>query len=158
MSIRTPDIRVLGPDDGAAMRRLLDCFGQAFEDVATYSARQPEDAYLQGLLGSPHFIAIAAFAPDGEVLGGLAGYVLPKFEQARAEFYLYDLAVAEAHRRQGLARALIETLRRLAAERGIYVIFVQADQGDEPAIALYTQLGQREEVLHFDILPAAGPG
>ena len=35
--------------------------------------------------------------------------------------------------------------------RGAYVIFVQADIIDEPAIALYSKLGAREEVLHFDI-------
>jgi aminoglycoside 3-N-acetyltransferase I len=28
---------------------------------------------------------------------------------------------------------------------------VQADHGDDPAIALYTKLGTREDVLHFDI-------
>ncbi len=42
-------------------------------------------------------------------------------------------------------------LRRIAAARGSYVIFVQADLGDAPAIALYSKLGRREEVLHFDI-------
>jgi aminoglycoside 3-N-acetyltransferase I len=33
------------------------------------------------------------------------------------------------------------------------VIFLQADSGveEEAAIALYTKLGRREEVLHFDI-------
>jgi aminoglycoside 3-N-acetyltransferase I len=31
------------------------------------------------------------------------------------------------------------------------VVFVQADRGDDPAIALYTKLGTREDVLHFDI-------
>jgi aminoglycoside 3-N-acetyltransferase I len=31
---------------------------------------------------------------------------------------------------------------------------VQADLGDEPAIALYSKLGAREDVLHFDIAPA----
>jgi aminoglycoside 3-N-acetyltransferase I len=30
-------------------------------------------------------------------------------------------------------------------------MFVQADMGDEPAIALYSKLGVREDVLHFDI-------
>jgi aminoglycoside 3-N-acetyltransferase I len=30
---------------------------------------------------------------------------------------------------------------------------VQADRGDEAAIALYTKLGIREDVLHFDIAP-----
>jgi aminoglycoside 3-N-acetyltransferase I len=33
------------------------------------------------------------------------------------------------------------------------VIFVQADYGDDPAIALYTKLGSREDVIHFDIPP-----
>jgi len=48
---------------------------------------------------------------------------------------------------------LIEKLREVAAQRGAYVIFVQADTGieDEPAVALYTNLGRREDVLHFDI-------
>jgi aminoglycoside 3-N-acetyltransferase I len=59
--------------------------------------------------------------------------------------------VDEAHRREGIATALIEELRRIAAARGAYVIYVQADYGDDPAIALYTKLGAREDVLHFDI-------
>jgi aminoglycoside 3-N-acetyltransferase I len=31
------------------------------------------------------------------------------------------------------------------------VIYVQADHVDPPAVALYTKLGVREDVLHFDI-------
>jgi len=46
---------------------------------------------------------------------------------------------------------LIEELRHIAAARGAYLIFVQADYGDDPAIALYTKLGKREDVMHFDI-------
>jgi aminoglycoside 3-N-acetyltransferase I len=65
-----------------------------------------------------------------------------------------------AHRREGIATALIEELKRIAATRGAYVIFVQADTGaeDEPAIALYTKLGTREDVLHFDIVVDGGDG
>ncbi len=33
------------------------------------------------------------------------------------------------------------------------MVFVQADLDDDPAIALYTKLGVREDVLHFDIAP-----
>ena len=144
--------RVLDQQDVAVLRKMLAMFGRAFGAVRTYTASQPDDAYLQQLLGSETFIAVAAL--DGpEVVGGLAGYVLPKFEQARSEFYIYDLAVAEAYRRRGVATAMIRELQALAAKRGIYVIFVQADQGDDPAIALYTKLGVREEVLHFDIAP-----
>ena len=149
------DVRVLGSEDTASLRAMLAMFGRAFGEVATYTSRQPDDTYLAGLIGSGSFVAIAAF--DGvAVIGGLAAYVLPKFEQARSEIYIYDLAVAEGHRRQGVATALIGELRQLAVERGAYVIFVQADHGDAAAIALYTKLGVREDVLHFDIAPMPG--
>lgn len=136
------------------LRTMLRMFAEVFDDAPTYLHRQPDDAWLARLLGSDSFIAIGAYAAD-ELVGGLAGYVLPKFEQARSEFYIYDLAVAPAYRRQGVATAMIRCLQALAAERGIYVIFVQADHGDDPAIALYTKLGMREDVLHFDIAPRA---
>jgi aminoglycoside 3-N-acetyltransferase I len=80
-------------------------------------------------------------------------YELDKLEQARREVYIYDLAVSSTHRRTGVATALIQHLRRIAAERGAWVVYVQADHGDDPAIALYTKLGSREDVLHFDIAP-----
>ena len=148
-------VRALGPNDVAPMRDMLSMFGEAFEDVRTYTDRQPDDDYLRQLLSSPAFIAVAAFR-GGKVVGGLAAYVLPKFEQVRSEVYIYDLAVQECYRRMGVATAMIAELRKLATARGAYVIFVQADYGDEPAIALYTKLGVREDVLHFDIAPTTG--
>jgi len=84
-------------------------------------------------------------------LGGLVAYELDKFEQARREVYIYDLAVRPAHRRQGIATALIARLGEIAARRSAWVIYVQADYGDDPAIALCEKLGVREAVLHFDI-------
>ncbi len=143
---------VLGPDDLDQMRDMLGVFGQAFDDVDTYCAAQPSQAYLEELLASDSFIAIAALA-DGAVVGGLAAYELRKFERERSEIYIYDLAVAVSHRRLGIATALIEELKRIASDRGAWVVFVQADLGDDPAIELYTKLGIREDVLHFDIAP-----
>ena len=148
----TIDVRVLTADDVALARAMLTLFGREFDDEPTYAHKQPEDRYLHRLLGSDTFVALVAQV-DHQVVGGLAGYVLPKFEQARSEFYIYDLAVDAAHRRRGVATAMIERLKRLAHTRGIYVIFVQADHGDDAAIALYTKLGVREDVLHFDIAP-----
>jgi len=63
--------------------------------------------------------------------------------------------VVEAERRKGVATALIAELQRIAGSIGAWVIYVQADFGDEPAIALYTKLGIREDVMHFDIAPQA---
>lgn len=148
------DIRQLGAADVPLMRDVLSLFADAFDDRRTYLSQQPDNAYLSGLLGDENFICIAAC--DGpRVIGALAGYVLRKFEQARSECYIYDLAVDAGCRRQGVATGMIAELREIAVARGIYVIFVQADYGDDPAIALYTKLGTREDVMHFDIHPAS---
>lgn len=149
--------RALNASDVGEFRSLLALFGSAFDDRKAYLSAQPDDDYLRRLLASDTFIAVATF--DGMTLiGGIAAYVLPKFEQARSEVYIYDLAVHEQHRRKGVATSLITKLKRLAAERGAYVIYVQADYGDDAAIALYTKLGTREDVMHFDILPADTAG
>jgi len=148
----TATIHRLGSDDIAMMKSLSAMFGVAFDDIPTYSGSSPSAEYLEKLLGGETFIALAAV--DGSVVvGGLAAYELTKYEQERSEIYLYDLAVLEEHRRRGIATRLIEELKAIAGERGVYEIFVQADTAieDEPAIALYSKLGAREEVLHFSI-------
>jgi aminoglycoside 3-N-acetyltransferase I len=144
------EIRRLGAGDVHLLEATNAMFGRAFEDPDAYVSKRPSPAYLARLLGGESFVAVCAIAA-GEVVGGLAGYVLEKFEQERREIYLYDLAVDVAHRRKGIATALIRELCAIARDRGAYVVYVQADLADDPAIALYTRLGTREEVLHFDI-------
>jgi aminoglycoside 3-N-acetyltransferase I len=146
----TPEIRRLGPDELPLMRQLNELFAEAFDDRDSYASRPPDDDYLRRLLTRDNVLALAALA-EGDVVGGLVAYELPKFEQARSEIYIYDLAVSESHRRRGIATALIEHLRAIAVRREAWVIYVQADYGDDPAISLYEKLGVREEVLHFDI-------
>lgn len=140
----------LGTADVAAMRTMNALFGEVFEDAASYASVPPDDEYLRDLLARDAFFALAAW--DGATMvGALAGYELIKFEQQRSEFYIYDLAVREEWRRQGVATALIEALKPIARARGGWTIFVQADPVDLPAVALYEKLGTREDVLHFDI-------
>jgi aminoglycoside 3-N-acetyltransferase I len=143
-------IRRLSASDVSLLRQLNALFGKAFADPATYGAQPPSSAYLEGLLAKDHIIALVA-SVSGEVVGGLVAYELDKFERMRREIYIYDLAVSHAHRRRGIASALIRSLQDIALERGAFVIFVQADYGDDAAIALYEKLGARKEVLHFDI-------
>ena len=149
-SAKQISIHRLTSGDHALMDALLTTFAQAFNEPETYEGKRPSSSYLRKLLGSDYFIAIVALQ-NGEVVGGLAAYELQKFEQERSEIYIYDLAVSEANRREGVATALIQDLKKLARERAAYVIFVQADLVDEPAIALYSRMGVREDVLHFDI-------
>lgn len=157
MTIHSFCIRQLALDDVELLETMSTMFGEAFGDAETYSAARPSKTYLQRLLGSDYFIALAALK-NGAVVGGIAAYELHKFEQERSEIYIYDLAVLAERRREGIATALIQELKKIAAARGAYVIFVQADIGDAPAIELYTKLGIREDVLHFDIAVAGGNG
>lgn len=145
-------IRRLAAADLPLMGALCRMFGEAFDEEETYTANPPSAGYLRKLLRGESFIALAALKNE-QVVGGLAAYELRKFEQERSEIYIYDLAVAAGHRREGIATALISALASLAAERGAGVMFVQADTGaeDQAAIALYSKLGKREDVLHFDI-------
>lgn len=149
-------LRQLAPADFALLRALNALFGEAFDDPHTYGAKPPSDAYLKTLLAKEHLVALAALV-EQQVVGGLVAYELDKFEQPRRELYIYDLAVAEPYRRQRIATALIDRLRQIAAQRDAYVVYVQADRDDEPAIALYHKLGSRREVLHFDIEVARKP-
>lgn len=143
-------IKRLSSNDVSLLRQLNALFGKAFADDETYGSEPPSDAYARDFLDKQHIVTAVALAAD-VVVGGLVAYELDKFEKARREFYIYDLAVDELHRRQGIATSLINHLKDIAARRGAWVVYVQADHGDDPAIALYGKLGVREAVLHFDI-------
>lgn len=97
-----------------------------------YADAPPDEPWAARGLANPDHIALLA-EQDGTPVGALTAYVLPKFEQARSEIYIYDLAVLEAARRQGVASALIDHLRAIARDIGAWTIFVQADIDPEDA-------------------------
>ena len=146
-------LRRLKQTDLAAMRSLNVLFGEVFEDPESYQNDMPSDDYLRRFLASENTIVFVA-EEDGTVIGGLVAYILDKFEQERREVYLYDLAVATDHHRQGIGHRLIEDLKTAAYEAGAYVVFVQADEGDE-AIKFYESLAPTENLrtrnFDFDV-------
>lgn len=71
-----------------------------------------------------------------------AGFVLAR--QAAGEAEILTIAVSRQHRRRGLGRLLMDAvLRRLYAER-VGSLFLEVDENNEPALALYRRLGFRE--------------
>nr|WP_294809880.1 GNAT family N-acetyltransferase [uncultured Sphingomonas sp.] len=144
-------VRRLEAGDAAVLGRLKALFDEAFEQPGRMAA----DAGFERLLARAEVILLVA-EDGGELAGGLLAYALPHVDPARDELYLYDLAVAEAHRRRGVASALIEALGGLATKLGASAIFVQADDDDAAAQALYARFGEGRRVHHFDILPAQG--
>ncbi|MFK8795752.1 GNAT family N-acetyltransferase [Planococcus plakortidis] len=133
----------------ALFRELNALFADAFEEQETYLGNPPTDGYLLSLLAKEHVLVCTAMS-CGELAGGLVAYVLDKFEQQRKEVYIYDLAVASKYRRKKIATQLIRFVQGQAEKLGAWVVFVQADPVDTAAVKLYSSIGKREDVLHFD--------
>ncbi len=145
--------RRLKSGDTAPLRALLNVFRVAFAEPDSERQYEPDDGYINTLLSDPTCVVLVACNDRDDVVGGLVAYELRKFERPQSELYLYDLAVDDRFRRQGIATELIERLGQIGVAAGAYVIFVQADTVDAPAVALYTKLciSIEADVLHFDI-------
>jgi hypothetical protein len=78
--IRISPRSALTSGDVGLRRDLLAVFGDAVDDKEAYAGAPPSEDYLRSLLNSDPFIALAALQGDA-VVGGLAAYVLRKFEQ-----------------------------------------------------------------------------
>ena len=122
------DIRVLRPgDDGlvAAASHLFD--GPARADAtARFLA---ED-------GNHLLVAYEEEQPVGFVTG-----VEVTHPDKGTEMFLYELAVDEPFRRQGIGRALVEGLAARARAAGCYGMWVLTDEDNEAARATYEGIG-----------------
>ena len=59
----------------------------------------------------------------------------------RSELFLNEVGVMEGARRRGVARALVDELKRIGRERGCVSIWVLTDEGNEAAMRLYRSTG-----------------
>ena len=59
----------------------------------------------------------------------------------RSELFLNEVAVMERARRRGVARALIDELKRLGRDRGCGVMWVLTDEDNAAAMRLYRSAG-----------------
>ncbi|MCB4767587.1 GNAT family N-acetyltransferase [Ancylobacter sp. Lp-2] len=81
---------------------------------------------------------VATDGPGGRPTGFILTHgVAPEME-------ILSVAVARTHRGGGIGRALVEkTMARLAAE-GFATLFLEVEEGNRPALALYERAGFRE--------------
>ena len=104
-----------------------------------------EDTPQVALLDDPRTVFLVA-ERDGEVVGFVFGYVLPRRHGNATELFVYELGVDEAHRRQGIARQLLEALLDGQEES-----FVLTEPDNEAANAVYRSLGgKRSEAVMWE--------
>lgn len=126
--------------DGISVRLLEPGDERVVRELATHDG--PGDP--EALLADPRTFLLVAF--DGERPVGLVlAHELPRRHGDRAKLFVYEVDVAESHRRRGIASALLGRLADLARERGIRAGFVFADPGNGPANALYRSAGGATE-------------
>ena len=121
---------------GIAIRLLAPGNEGVVRELATYDG--PGDP--QALLADRRTLMLVAF--DGHrPVGFVLAHELPRRHGDAAKLFVYEVDVAESHRRRGIASALLAQLAELARERGIRKGFVLTEPGNGPANALYRNAG-----------------
>jgi len=129
-------IRALGPGDDAAVVAAQHLFDGPARAEAT-----------ERFLAEPGSHLLVAYV-DEEPAGFVSGVEVTHPDKG-TEMFLYELAVDEAHRRRGYARALVEALGALARERGCVGMFVFVDDDNEAGRAAYRSAGGTEASRPF---------
>lgn len=148
-------------EDAAALRDLIAALNRDQGD--------PDDlltaAHLhRDVIGDATTITMLAEAADGTLVGYAIAH--PTYETGHAErgLYVADLYVAPAHRRRGIARALLSAVARAGHAQGARHLWLTAKAQNTAAHAFYRRLGSRgESVMAFAVVQqdflnlAAGP-
>ena len=87
-------------------------------------------------------VSYAQFLVADEGSGRIAGYVVAL--DAADEGEILNLAVAEAGRRRGLGRALVEAILERLRSRGVRQVYLEVRESNAAARALYTAFGFKE--------------
>ena len=128
---REYSIEPLGPDSGAALAALHR------EDFV----RPWTDGEFEQLIAQDTVFGFAGLE-TGKGKAGPVGFVLARLAAGEAE--ILTLAVARSHRREGLGWRLMDAvLRELHAQRA-EKLFLEVDETNQAAIALYRRFGFRE--------------
>lgn len=106
-------------------------------------------ALLRDVIAAPGTLAMVA-ERDGALIGYATGH--PTYETGYAErgVYVGDLYVDPAHRRQGVARALLAALARTGHAQGARHLWLTAQEANHAAHALYRRIGGHgERIIAF---------
>ena len=90
---------------------------------------------VKRFLGDPTHHLLVAYG--GEAAAGFVSGVEMTHPDKGTEMFLYELAVEEASRNQGVGRSLVRALAELARERGCYGMWVLTDDGNPAALRAY---------------------
>lgn len=151
MAAHEVTIRRVEPRDAAAIARLwqeLSDYHVGLDERMPRPTRGSAQRYAERLLqrrDDPDTRTLVAEV-DGEVVGYILGAVIdlqPDLFAHQDTGFIADLYVDPAHRRQGIARELVETLNAWFERRGVRQIELQVASANPDAIAFWEAVGSR---------------
>jgi ribosomal-protein-alanine N-acetyltransferase len=122
-----PILSEAGPRDAAAIAQL---------HAASFH-RGWSDTEIERMLLDRHVLAHRAVSGRA-----LAGFILSRMVMDEAE--ILSVAVAPRSRSRGLARRLLDLHLRRLAGLGTRSVFLEVEEGNEPALRLYRRAGFRQ--------------
>lgn len=132
-------IREMSAHDHDAVFELVKRFATSFS-----AERAAFDASAARLPADPGGLVLVAEL-DGEVVGYCLGFVHDTFFANGPVAWVEEIMVAEAARRQGTGRVLMEAFEAWAAGRGARLVALATRR----AAAFYTALGYEESATYF---------
>jgi ribosomal protein S18 acetylase RimI-like enzyme len=120
-----------------ALRLNPTAFGRSYEE----EVRSTPDDLCRRLLEHPSYM-FGGFASAGELVG-VVGLRLETGIKSRHKGLVFTVYVDAAHRRAGLARALVEAAIAHARDAGLRVLHLTVTIGNDGARKLYRELGFR---------------
>ena len=169
------NIRRVKQDDGELLRELSirmysdspDAFSETLEKAKQRTAEE-WDSRAEWLADSPEVIGLIAYDDDwpcGFVMGLVGRFINGSMEwECRESVTIAKTWVDPKARRKGVAKALTDTVKDWACEKGIRQIELQVTENNEAAKSFYkylgfTDTGRREPLvsnpqlqIHFLIL------
>ena len=141
MSSASPfTLRPAEPRDTTAIVRLI-CGLADYEKLAYQVQATPEKLERQLFGPRPAAEALVAEATSGELIGFALFFTNFSTFLCKPGLYLEDLFVVPEARRQGVGRALLTTLARIANERDYGRVEWSVLDWNEPAQQFYRELG-----------------
>jgi ribosomal-protein-alanine N-acetyltransferase len=132
-----------GPRMDLAFRRLASADGAACADLHCASFAHGWSAEEFENLIASRSVHADGLCPEGKLgTKALAAFVLSR--QAADEAEILSIAVDPARRGKGLARRLLDQHMQGLARAGAQSLFLEVDEGNSPALALYRRAGFEE--------------
>jgi len=123
------------------VRRLRAGDEEPVREVAQWlkGADMPSDSAVAFVANDANYLIVAEVS--GKIIGVVLAYRLDRIDDPSGQLFVYDVEVAESHRRRRVGRALMGHVRNVVEREQLKEAFVLTTRDNAAAIALYSSTG-----------------